>query len=87
MCEGNAKGVFHVRGIKAKYKYAAFIIHGDADRVVPVSEGRKSRDAYKKAGHKHVYKEIEGLGHVWATKQKINAEIWKFFKENPRKKK
>ena len=31
------------------------------------------------------YVEIAGLGHEWATKQKINEQIWEFFDKHPRK--
>jgi len=72
-------------GVKVEKKYAVFVIHGDADRVVPVSQGRSSRDVYKRAGHKIEYLEVAGLGHRWATKQRINDKIWKFFVANPRK--
>jgi poly(3-hydroxybutyrate) depolymerase len=76
-------GAVAFAGVKAKHKYAVLVIHGDGDKVVPVREGRQSRDFYEKAGHPIVYEEIEGLGHRWATRQKINDKIWAFFVEHP----
>jgi poly(3-hydroxybutyrate) depolymerase len=78
-------GVLAFRGIKAKRKYAVMIVHGDADRIVKVEEGRTSRDAYKKEGHPVEYVEVPGLGHVWARKEDITARMWKFFMANPLK--
>lgn len=72
-------------GVRVKKKYAVFVIHGDADRVVPVSEGRASREVYERAGHKVEYLEFPALGHVWAARQGINARIWRFFVQNPRR--
>ena len=73
--------------MKGKRKYPVFIIHGDADNVVPVKEVRHSSAMYKKAGHELVYLEIPGLKDRWAHGQKINDRIWAFFKKHPRKKK
>jgi len=78
-------GVLGFRGINAKRKYAAMIIHGDADRIVKVEEGRTSRDAYTREGHAVEYVEVKGMGHVWATREKITDRMWKFFLDHPMK--
>jgi len=78
-------GVLAVRGIKSKRKYAVMIVHGDADRIVKVEEGRTSRDAYTREGHVVEYVEVKGLGHVWARKEDITGRMWKFFMDNPLK--
>ena len=69
--------------LKVKHKYAVLAIQGDADRIVPVDEGRKTRDAYQRWGHPVEYVEVPGLGHLWALKADINARIWKFFQDHP----
>jgi poly(3-hydroxybutyrate) depolymerase len=78
-------GVLASTGIRAKKKYAVFIVHGDADRIVKVEEGRTSRDLYKKEGHDAEYVEVQGLGHVWARKEDITYRMWKFFLDHPLK--
>ncbi len=76
-------GMLGFRGVQAKRKYPAMVVHGDADNVVKVEEGRKSKDTYTKEGHAVEYVEIAGLGHVWATKENISEKIWKFFTDHP----
>ena len=78
-------GVLSARGVKAKRKFPVMVIHGEADKIVKVSEGRAARDLYQKEGHVVEYVEIEGLGHVWARKQDITDRIWKFFSSHPMK--
>jgi dipeptidyl aminopeptidase/acylaminoacyl peptidase len=39
-------------------------IHGDADTVVPVSQGRSLDAALRAAGQSHQYVEIPGMGHI-----------------------
>ena len=78
-------GVLAVRGVKAAKKYAVMVIHGDADRIVKVDEGRTSRDAYAKEGHAVEYVEVKGMGHVWARREGITDRIWKFFIDHPMK--
>jgi polyhydroxybutyrate depolymerase len=78
-------GVLAVKGIKAKKKYAVMIVHGDADRIVKVEEGRISRDAYQKEEHPVEYVEVKGLGHVWARDENITDRMWKFFLDHPLK--
>jgi poly(3-hydroxybutyrate) depolymerase len=29
--------------------------------------------------------EVAGLGHEWATKEKVNEQMWEFFEKHPRK--
>jgi len=76
-------GVLGFKGIQAKRKYPVMVVHGDADNVVKVEEGRKSKEVYTKEGHKVDYVEIPGLGHTWAFKENITDKMWKFFTENP----
>jgi hypothetical protein len=41
-----------------------YFAHGDRDRLVPVRFDRESRDALKKAGIPHTYREIKGGSHL-----------------------
>lgn len=77
-------GALAVTGVDAARKYPVLVIHGDADQIVPVSEGRKTKELYEKAGHEVVYREIEKLGHTWAGQHKITREIWDFFVAHPK---
>jgi polyhydroxybutyrate depolymerase len=74
-------------GINAERKFPVLIIHGDADRLLPVDWARENRDKYKREGHEVQYVELAGLGHLWGTKADINETIWKFFADHPRGKK
>lgn len=76
-------GMLAFAGVKAKRKYPAMVVHGDADTVVKVEEGRKSKEIYTKEGHAVEYVEIAGLGHTWALKEQITDKIWKFFADHP----
>lgn len=78
-------GLQTLGGVKADQKFPVMIIHGDADKILSVEFARENRDKYKKEGHEVNYVEIAGLGHEWATKQKINDQIWEFFEKHPRK--
>jgi len=78
-------GALSARGIRAKRKYAVMIVHGDADRIVKVEEGRTSRDAYVKDEHPVEYVEVKGLAHWWAADEGITDRIWKFFLDHPLK--
>lgn len=78
-------GVLAAKGIRAKKKYAVMIVHGDADRVVKVEEGRASRDAYQKEDHPVEYVEVKGLRHAWAADENITERMWKFFFDHPLK--
>jgi polyhydroxybutyrate depolymerase len=71
--------------IHAPRKYPVLIVHGDADTIVYVEEGRRTRDAYKKWGHAVEYVEIPDHPHQWAHDQGINERIWKFLIEHPRR--
>ncbi|HJZ58505.1 MAG TPA: PHB depolymerase family esterase [Gemmataceae bacterium] len=72
-------GLQTVAGIKAERKFPVLIIHGDQDKLMPVEWARENRDKYMKEGHEVKYVEVAGLGHMWATKEKINDTIWEFF--------
>ena len=76
-------GVVGVQGIKAKNKYAVFVIHGAEDSIVPIEEGRRTRDNYLKWGHDVEYLEVEKLNHFWAHKAGVNAKMWAFFEKHP----
>jgi polyhydroxybutyrate depolymerase len=78
-------GLQTLGGVKADRKFPVMIIHGDADKILSVEFARENRDKYKKEGHEVNYVEIAALGHEWATKQKINDQIWEFFEKHPRK--
>lgn len=80
-----ALGLQTLGGIKAERKFPVMIVHGDRDNILPVEWARENRDKYKKEGHDVTYVEVKGMGHVWATEQKINEQIWEFFEKNPRK--
>jgi polyhydroxybutyrate depolymerase len=66
-----------------KHKYAVFIAHGADDSIVPVTEGRKTRDTYTKWGFPVKYVEVPDLNHVWGTKADINHQMWDFFAKHP----
>ncbi len=72
-------GILAVLGINAARKYPALIIHGDADRIVPVQQGRQARDMYIAEGHPTRYIEVKGLGHSWAHVIHITDTIVDFF--------
>lgn len=77
--------VFEARGISSPKKFAAIVIHGEDDRIVPVEQGRKARDQFTEEKHPVEYVEVPGLGHRWASKEKINDKIWAFFTLHPMK--
>ncbi len=70
-------------GMRAKRKYPVMVIHGSADRIVPVEQARKVREMYLREGHEVIYVEVPGLGHRWATQANINDKIWAFFRVHP----
>lgn len=72
-------------GVKADRKFPVFIVHGDKDKLLPVEFERENRDKYRKEGHEVKYVEVAGLGHAWATSEKINEQMWEFFEKHPRK--
>ena len=78
-------GLQTLGGIRADRKFPVMIVHGDQDKLLSVEFARENRDKYKKEGHEVNYVEVAGLGHEWATKQKINEQIWEFFEKHPRK--
>lgn len=78
-------GLQTLGGIKADRKFPVMIVHGDQDKLLSVDFARENRDKYKKEGHEVTYVEVAGLGHEWATKQKINDQLWEFCEKHPRK--
>ena len=76
-------GILSVLGINVTRKYPALIIHGDADRIVPVQQGRQARDMYIAEGHPTRYIEVKGLGHSWARVIHITDTIVDFFLGQP----
>jgi polyhydroxybutyrate depolymerase len=78
-------GLVGLKELTVENKYAVLVIHGDADSIVPVREGRATRDAYQKWGHPVGYIEVPKFPHFWAHKIGVNDKIWKFFEEHPRK--
>jgi polyhydroxybutyrate depolymerase len=85
MSHSGPLGLQTLGGIKADRKFPVMIVHGDKDNLLPVEWARENRDKYKKEGHEVKYVEVAGLGHIWATDQKINEQIWEFFEKHPRK--
>lgn len=79
-------GLQTLGGIKAERKFPVFIVHGDQDKLLSVDWARENRDKYKKEGHEVKYVEVAGLGHMWATKEKINEQMWDFFEKHPKAK-
>lgn len=80
-------GLQTLLGVNAARKFPVLIVHGDKDRLLAVDFARENRDKYTKEGHEVKYVEVAGLGHEWATKQKVNDTIWEFFKDHPLDKK
>ena len=85
MSHSGPLGLQTLLGIKADRKFPVMIVHGDKDVILSVDFARENRDKYKKEGHDVTYVEVTGSGHEWATKQKINEQIWEFFEKHPRK--
>jgi polyhydroxybutyrate depolymerase len=85
MSHSGPLGLQTLLGIKADRRFPVMIVHGDKDNILPVDWARENRDKYKKEGHEVKYVEVAGLGHIWATDQKINEQIWEFFEKHPRK--
>ena len=58
----------------------AWIVHGDADTVVPVTESRQMAAGLRAAGDKVVYKELPGVGHnAWdAAFADPELPVWLF---------
>lgn len=77
-------GLQTLAGVNADRKFPVLIIHGAADRLLPVDWARENRDKYTKEGHEVKYIELTDLGHMWGTKADINETIWQFFAEHPR---
>ncbi len=84
-CHSGALGLQTLLGVKAERKFPVMIVHGDKDDVVPIEFARENRDKYTKEKHAVKYVEVAELRHEWATKQKINDEIWEFFEKHPLK--
>ena len=77
-------GLQTLLGVNAERKFPVMIIHGDKDNILPVDFARENRDKYTKEKHEVKYVEVAGLGHMWATKEKINDQIWEFFAAHSR---
>jgi polyhydroxybutyrate depolymerase len=78
-------GLQTIGGIKAERKFPVMIVHGDQDKLLPVEWARENKEKYTREGHEVKYVEVAGLGHTWATKEKINEQLWEFFEKHPRK--
>ncbi|HWE46062.1 MAG TPA: alpha/beta fold hydrolase [Caulobacteraceae bacterium] len=56
-----------------EFKVPVFLIHGDADKIVPVSQSREMNRALKEAGASVDYLEVKGVGHPsWPDKEEMN---------------
>ena len=76
-------GLVNPAKTKVGHKYPVMILHGTDDSIVPVGEGRRTRDAYKRAGYEVEYVEVPELNHFWAAGADANGRIWKFFLGHP----
>ena len=85
MSHSGPLGLQTLAGINAERQFPVMIVHGDKDKVFPVEWARENRDKYQNEKHEVKYIEVAGLGHEWATKEKINEQIWDFFEKHPRK--
>lgn len=77
---GGAGGLA-LTGFNAARKYPVLVIHGDADRSVPVENGRLLAEQYRNEGHPVEYWEVPGLVHDWAPG--ANARIAAFYAGHP----
>jgi polyhydroxybutyrate depolymerase len=77
-------GLQTLLGVNADRKFPVLIVHGDADKLMPVDWARENRDKYRKEGHEVKYVELPGVGHAWGTKADVNETIWGFFADHPR---
>ncbi|HNT89614.1 MAG TPA: prolyl oligopeptidase family serine peptidase, partial [Candidatus Hydrogenedentes bacterium] len=68
-------------GINAARKYPVLVIHGDADRNVPVENGRLLAQQYEREGHPVEYWEVPALVHDWAPG--ANDRIAAFYAAHP----
>jgi polyhydroxybutyrate depolymerase len=80
---GGAGGLA-LHGIHASRKYPVLVIHGDADRAVPIESGRALAALYRSEGHETALWEIAGLGHAWGAAHGVNARLATFFRDHPR---
>ena len=64
----------------------SLIVHGDADRVVPIVEGETMYAALSKAGVPASFVRIEGAGHAFdgADLTRANAEMVRWFEQHLR---
>jgi dipeptidyl aminopeptidase/acylaminoacyl peptidase len=64
----------------------SLIVHGDADRVVPIVEGETMYAALSKAGVPASFVRIEGAGHRFdgADVTRVNAEMLRWFEQHLR---
>ncbi|MCE9561684.1 MAG: alpha/beta hydrolase [Planctomycetes bacterium] len=80
-------GLQTLGGVNADRKFPVMIVHGDKDKLLPVEMARENRDKYTKEKHEVKYVEVAGLGHMWASEQKINEQLYAFFEAHPLKEK
>lgn len=78
-------GTVDFKNLTPVSKYGVLIVHGAQDGLVKVDEGRRTRDAYQKAGHPVEYLEVERWGHLWAHVAGVNERMWRFFSTHPRR--
>lgn len=71
---------FDAYGEAKKYTGPVLIVHGDADRTVPVFYGLKAAEAYQNA----CFEKLSGEDHGFSAKGKLKATemVYRFFKEN-----
>ena len=74
-----------IEELASSVKPAAYIVHGDRDPDVPVSESDRLVEVLESQGWTEdsdfVYQRIPGAKHEWQSH--FNQEMWDFFYTNP----
>lgn len=83
MSHSGTLGLMQFSQLRVSHKYAVLAVHGTDDFILPVSEGRKTRDAYLSWGHPVQYLEVEKGNHLWAHQIDVNHKMWDFFVKHP----
>ncbi len=64
-----------------RFKVPVLLIHGDADKIVPIDQSERMNDALKKAGKQVEFVKIAGEGHQFAKTEsdiKVMSELERF---------
>ena len=65
----------------AARKIPIYLVHGEADTVVPISYSEAAYNVYTSKGHEVKFDRIPGLGHQWYFPK--NDEVWNWFLARP----